>query len=91
MLVAWLTLAAAAIFVLLLAGYLIAIAWMLTSARRNVILLANSLERTAHETAGLAVRIAEADRGAVELAADVRSATEALTRAAGQWGRRIPG
>jgi hypothetical protein len=90
-LVAWLTLAAVAIFVLLLAGCLLAIAWMLTSARRNVILLADTLERTAHETAGLAERIAKADRGAVELAAEVRSATEALTRVVGQWGRRLPG
>lgn len=54
MVIYWLTLGVVAAVVLALAGYLIAIAFALWSARRNVAELADELERIADHTAPLA-------------------------------------
>lgn len=53
MLLVTVTIAVAAILVLILAGYLIAITWALMQARRNVAELAKTLESIADATAGL--------------------------------------
>jgi hypothetical protein len=90
MLIAYLTIGAVLVFVLLLAGYLIAIAWALTRARRNVIRLAETLERTADKTTALQSRIDRADHGLAELAAKMRQATWALTRAVTMFDHKIP-
>jgi len=52
-----LTVAVAAAIVLVLAGYLIAIAWALARARRNVAQLADGLEIIAERTGPLEERI----------------------------------
>lgn len=59
MLLYWLTVAVVAAVVLALAGYLVAIAAALWSARRNVAELADELERIADHTAPLAGEIGE--------------------------------
>lgn len=50
MLLYWLTLAVTAAVILVLAGYLIAIAYMLVRARRNVARIADALEEIAELT-----------------------------------------
>lgn len=59
MLLYWLTVAVVAAVVLALAGYLVAIAAALWSARRNVAELADELERIADHTVPLAGEIGE--------------------------------
>ncbi len=50
MLLYWLTLAVTAAVILVLAGYLVAIAYMLVRARRNVARIADALEEIAELT-----------------------------------------
>lgn len=57
MLIAYLTVAVAGAIVLVLAGYLMAIAWALARAQRNVARLADGLEAVARATDPLADRI----------------------------------
>lgn len=65
----WLTLAVATLIVLALAGFLIAIAWTLAVARRDVARLADGLEAVAEHTAGLDERLGTID-GVLARAAD---------------------
>lgn len=73
MLLVWLTLVVVALIVLALAGHLIAIAWALIGARRNVARLADGLEAVAEHTAVLEDRVTAVD-GAL------RRVTEDFTR-----------
>lgn len=57
MILYWLTLAVVAAVVLALAGYLIAIAWALIQAKRNVAALADGLEAIAGHTAPLEEKV----------------------------------
>jgi hypothetical protein len=57
MILYWLTLAVVAAVVLALAGYLIAIAWALIQAKRNVAGLADGLEAIAGHTAPLGEKV----------------------------------
>lgn len=57
MLLYWLTLGVAAAVVVVLAGYLIAIAVQLWRARRNVALLADALETVGERTAPLPEKV----------------------------------
>lgn len=61
MLLVWLTLVVVAVIVLALAGHLIAIAWALIGARRNVARLADGLEAVAEHTAVLEDRVTAVD------------------------------
>ena len=67
MLLVYLTVAAAAVLVLVLAGYLIAIAWALIQARRNVAELASTLETIADATVALPRSIEETDAAVAAL------------------------
>lgn len=67
MLLVYLTIAAAAGIVLVLAGYLGAIAWALMQARRNVAQLATTLEAVAEATNALPRAIEEMDGAVAEV------------------------
>jgi ABC-type Fe3+ transport system permease subunit len=69
MLLVSLTIAVAAGIVLVLAGYLVAIAWALMQARRNVSELADTLEAVAEATSSLPQVIEEVDAAVAEVMA----------------------
>lgn len=71
MVLLYLTIAAAAVLVLVLAGYLIAIAWALMRARRNVAELATTLEAIAEATSALPGAIEETDAAVAQIAAAI--------------------
>lgn len=88
MILYWLTLAVAAVIVLVLAGYLIGIAVQLVRARRHVADLADGLEAIADHTEGLEERV-ESIGGALETAAEEFAAVDRhLGGAAEVFGRR---
>jgi cell division protein FtsL len=69
MLLVYLTIGIAAVIVLVLAGYLVAIAWTLAQAQRNVAQLADTLEGIAEATAALPQVIEEVDAAVAEVMA----------------------
>lgn len=83
----WLTLGLVLAVVLALAGYLIAVAWALLGARRNVARLADGLEAVADATATLDDPVDEL-AGAVPRIADSFDAVDReLARCAGAFER----
>lgn len=88
MLLYWATLAVAGVIVLVLAGYLIAIAVQLLRARAHVVRLADGLETVAEQTEGLDERV-EAIGGALEtVEADFAAVDRHLGGAAEVFGGR---
>lgn len=71
MLLVTLTIAVAAVLVLVLAGYLVAIAWALMQARRNVAELAATLEAVAETTGALPEAVEQTDDAVAQIAAAI--------------------
>lgn len=82
MILYWLTLAVALAIVLVLAGYLIAIAWALFQAKRNVARLADGLEAIAAQVAPAGERITTIDGALGQLVADITAVDQHLGGAA---------
>ena len=77
-----LTLVATALLVVGLAGYLIAIAWLLTRARRSVAAIADGLEAVAGHTAPLGEKLTIVNGALSALAETLQAADGHLGRAA---------
>lgn len=86
MLLYWLTLAVAAAVVLVLAGYLIAVATALVKARNNVSRLADGLERVARHTAPLEEKTAAVGGALEDIAAGFEQVDRDLGSAAEAFG-----
>jgi hypothetical protein len=78
-----LTLAATAVLVVGLAGYLIAIAWLLTRARRSVAAIADGLEAVAGHTAPLGEKLTVVNGALSALLETLKRSDGHLGRAAG--------
>ena len=81
-----LTLVAAAVVVLGLAGYLIAIAWVLSRARRSVAAVADGLEVVAAQTAPLGEKLTVVNGALSALLEVLRRGDAHLGRAARVFG-----
>jgi hypothetical protein len=77
-----LTLITAALVVVALAGYLIAIAWALNDARKSVKAIADGLEAVQGHTAPLGEKLTAINGGLVALLGGLKSADGHLGRAA---------
>jgi hypothetical protein len=78
-----LTLITAALVVLALAGYLIAIAWALTRAKRSVAAIADGLEAVVGHTRPLPEKLTAINGALGQLLEGLRAADEHLGRIAG--------
>lgn len=86
MLLYWLTIGVVAAVVLVLAGYLIAIAAALLAARRNVAELADELERIADQTAPLDGEIGDVAAALERIEGGFADADRRLSAAAEKLG-----
>ena len=77
-----LTLVTAALVVIALAGYLIAIAWALVQAKRSVAAIADGLEAVAGHTAPLPEKFTTINGALVQLLTGLQAADRHLGRAA---------
>ena len=77
-----LTLVTAALVVIALAGYLIAIAWALVQAKRSVAAIADGLEAVAGHTAPLPEKLTTINGALVQLLTGLQAADRHLGRAA---------
>jgi hypothetical protein len=77
-----LTLITAALVVLALAGYLIAIAWALNDTRRSVAAIADGLEAVAGHTAALPEKLTTINGALGALLGGLRTADRHVSRAA---------
>lgn len=77
-----LTLVTVALVVIALAGYLIAIAWALLSARRSVAAIADGLEAVAGHTAPLPEKLTTINGALTQLLAGLQAADGHVGRAA---------
>lgn len=77
-----LTLVTAALVVIALAGYLIAIAWALNDARKSVRAIADGLEAVRGHTEPLAQKLTAINGGLAALLGGLKSADGHLARAA---------
>lgn len=77
-----LTLITVALVVLALAGYLIAIAWALTKAKRSVAAIADGLETVVTHTAPLPEKLTTINTALTQLLGGLRAADAHLGRAA---------
>ena len=77
-----LTLVTAALVVIALAGYLIAIAWALNDARKSVRAIADGLEAVQGHTAPLGAKLTAINGGLAALLGGLQSADGHLARAA---------
>lgn len=90
MLLVYLTIAVAVLIVLVLAGYLLAIAWALMHARRNVAELATTLEAIAEATGTLPRAVEGVDDAVAAIAEAVPTDESASVEIAKPVDRRVP-